>query len=324
LSFLKSLPIIVLTPIKNEEWIIDKFLSVTSLFADVIIVADQFSTDRSREIAARYPKVDLILNERQEYNEEYRQKILLDRARSTITGRKLLIALDADEIITADSLMSPDWEAIELLPAGTELLFEKPDLLPKCESCIRYKDFFSLGYIDDLSHHIGSIIHSKRLPGGDKAGRVNISSIKFMHFAKTRSHEYLARQRYYSMIENISNLNHFYTRLNKYSSRINDHMIAEYISKVPASWIDFPELPKLELKEVQTSYLNNYNTSVLDMFKIYGFKRFFNDDIWNVEWQKIALKMNKEIIIVRPPWFRRLFLNMIIEVLRLNISLKKL
>ena len=45
---MKDLPkIIVVTPIKNEDWILDRFLSVTSQFADLIIIADQNSTDKS-------------------------------------------------------------------------------------------------------------------------------------------------------------------------------------------------------------------------------------------------------------------------------------
>ena len=55
-------PIVVLTPVKNEEWILDNYIQVTSNFADLIIIADQFSSDKSREIASNYDKVLLIKN----------------------------------------------------------------------------------------------------------------------------------------------------------------------------------------------------------------------------------------------------------------------
>ena len=46
--------IICLTPVKNEDWIIEKFLRATSLWAEYIILADQNSTDRTVEIAEKF------------------------------------------------------------------------------------------------------------------------------------------------------------------------------------------------------------------------------------------------------------------------------
>ena len=73
--------LICLTPVKNEAWILHAFLKATSLWADYIIIADQMSTDGSREIALSYPKVILIDNDNQEFNEVERQKMLIDKAR---------------------------------------------------------------------------------------------------------------------------------------------------------------------------------------------------------------------------------------------------
>ena len=42
--------LVVLTPVFNEAWILPAFLKATSLWADYIIIADQMSTDGSREI----------------------------------------------------------------------------------------------------------------------------------------------------------------------------------------------------------------------------------------------------------------------------------
>ncbi|WP_260675883.1 MULTISPECIES: hypothetical protein [Nostocales] len=36
----KIAKIVVMTPVKNEAWIVDRFLSVTSQFADYIIIAE--------------------------------------------------------------------------------------------------------------------------------------------------------------------------------------------------------------------------------------------------------------------------------------------
>ena len=96
--------IICLTPVKNEAWILDKFIQCASLWADCIIIADQMSTDGSRDIALKYPKVRLIDNDSEAFNEPERQKLLVDAARQIhFNGqRRLLISLDADEFLTSN------------------------------------------------------------------------------------------------------------------------------------------------------------------------------------------------------------------------------
>ena len=65
-----------MTPVKNEAWILPLFLQSASIWADYIIIADQSSTDGSREIASRFPKVVLIENDSADLDEEYRNHIL--------------------------------------------------------------------------------------------------------------------------------------------------------------------------------------------------------------------------------------------------------
>ena len=121
--------IIVLTPVRNEAWILDRFLAVTSRFADQIILADQHSTDDGRAIAARYPKVALIENPSHGFNEAERQLLLLEAARRLAPGPRLLLALDADELLAADAPASPDWQRMLAAPPGTVLGLERVDLL---------------------------------------------------------------------------------------------------------------------------------------------------------------------------------------------------
>ena len=59
--------IIVITPVRNEAWVLDAFLTCTSSWADFIILADQHSTDGTRAIARKYKKVTLIDNPTDEW-----------------------------------------------------------------------------------------------------------------------------------------------------------------------------------------------------------------------------------------------------------------
>ena len=78
-----STKVIVLTPVRNEAWILHPFLQVTSLYADHIIVLDQFSDDGSQEICKQYPKVTLLHADSEEYDEAKRQITLIDKARES-------------------------------------------------------------------------------------------------------------------------------------------------------------------------------------------------------------------------------------------------
>ena len=104
---------IVMTPVRNEAWVLHAFLRATSLWADYIIIADQMSTDGSRDIYPQYDKVVLIDNTNPNFNEAERQAMLVAKAREIAAGRDcILFGLDADEILQADWQNTPDGQRI--------------------------------------------------------------------------------------------------------------------------------------------------------------------------------------------------------------------
>jgi len=277
------MPIVVLVPVKNESWILDRFLAVTSQFADKIIIADQMSSDHTRNIAIQYDKVHLIENNNAEYDEHFRQSLLLERARELVPGDKVLLALDADEVITADSLHSADWVTIFSAPKGTRIYFEKPDLVFPLTKCIRHDDYHLLGFIDDGSAHAGKKIHSPRLPGNSYSPLLYIEHIKFMHYARVRNIEYRSRQRYYSVIENINGTRPFYGRLRAYSDQM-DYLETRQKVSTPDAWITGWEKMGIDMTSVYMTDHNYFNLYVLDSLRRYGGRRFFLDDIWSFDW----------------------------------------
>lgn len=72
---------IVITPVRNEAWVLRAFLEATSLWADYIIIADQMSVDGSREIAKEYPKVILIDNDSAEMHQAATRRLLFEAAK---------------------------------------------------------------------------------------------------------------------------------------------------------------------------------------------------------------------------------------------------
>lgn len=321
---MERMSIVVLTPTKNEAWILPRFLDVCSQFADLILIADQFSSDASRDIIGRYPKAMLIENPNSDYDENFRQQLLIKKAREIIPGRKLLLALDADEIMTADSLNSNFWYAIESIEPGTILSFEKPEVMLYNNTCLRYNDFFLLGYIDDGAPHTGKKIHSTRIPKNDKSRIIRVDDVKFMHYAHSRPVEYRARQRLYSIVEKNKGTDPFYRRLLKYSNKLVEYLPKTDLKPIPFDWIDNWEFKGIDMRTIESSLFNTYNLQVIDHFLINGSSTYYLDDIWDIDWEDFYFKHYGEKppkAIKNIPWRHRLLLNCIIKILRLKNKL---
>ena len=90
--------VIALLPIKNEAWVLEHTLACLSSFCDIVLVNDQQSQDRSREIARRFPKVVWIDSPESQICEQARWR-LWDVARQ-YDGTNLLWCTDADELVS--------------------------------------------------------------------------------------------------------------------------------------------------------------------------------------------------------------------------------
>jgi hypothetical protein len=89
---------IALLPVLNEAWVLPHTLACLSAFCDVIIVNDQRSDDRSREICQTFPKV-IVLEAKESQISTRARWALLDAARS-YDGDNLLWITDADELVS--------------------------------------------------------------------------------------------------------------------------------------------------------------------------------------------------------------------------------
>jgi len=92
--------IIALVPVRNEAWVLEHSLAFWSGFCDVVIVNDQMSSDATREICRRFPKVVLLESKPADTVARLPQQArwrLLDAARH-YDGHNLLWCTDADEL----------------------------------------------------------------------------------------------------------------------------------------------------------------------------------------------------------------------------------
>lgn len=293
--------VICLTPVLNEAWILERFLKCASLWADHIIVADQQSTDGSREIAQRFPKVRLIENTAEKFNEPERQQMLLNEARR-IPGPRLLLALDADEIFTANVLTSPEWETILNAPPGTSISLQWPLVYPNVAEFSYYVllNEMTIGYMDDGSAHEGKAIHSFRVPIRSRGRSLHPQEIKLMHYGMMDPNRRDSRMRWYQCWEQ---LNVCKRPIDLYRFYHTDLFVPpNRVKPVAPEWIQGYEQRGIDMTSVNRDGIYRWDKEVLQFFDEHGTARFKRLAIWDTDWSRL----HAEIYPDKP---RKLFLD---------------
>ena len=205
---MKSRPLmVVMTPVRNEAWVLRAFLESTSKWADYIIIADQMSTDGSREIALSYEKVILIDNKNPEFNEPERQAMLIAKAREVAAGRDTLLwGLDADEILAANFQETEDWKHILNSVPGDVFWFKWAEICPdKKHYWISPTTYFPWLFHDDGKEPHGNYVrdmHSMRIPYPiEEKQMYYIDDFRVLHLAYLNEHRTAAKKRFYTFID---------------------------------------------------------------------------------------------------------------------------
>lgn len=280
--------IIVLTPVKNEEWILDTFLKTSSAFADHIILADQQSTDRTAEIAAAFPKVLLIGNDSGSYDESSRQSLLIRTARERFGTGHILLAIDADEIISYDSLHSEEWESIRAAAPGTVLFFEKPTFYRNLEQVIRYKSSggWPLGYVDDGAEHQPSMIHSTRVPFRDSSPRLYLRDIKFMHCNLLSMQRQRSKIRYYCLLEATARTRPWHRRIRHYYRHYDYLTEGDGLDRACSVWTEGWARRGIRISRPETERFLWYDKECLKLFQKQGSRKYWMEDVWDINWNE--------------------------------------
>ena len=203
-----SAPIhIVMTPVRNEAWVLRAFLEATSLWADYIIIADQMSTDGSREIAMGYPKVILIDNKNPEFNEAERQAMLVAKAREVAAGRDTLLwGLDADEIFSANFKETEDWKHIMTSVPGDVFWFKWAEICPnQKEYWLSSTTYYPWLFHDDGKEPHGNYVrnmHSMRIPYPiEEKQMYYVDDFRVLHMAYLNQHRVASKRRFYQFVD---------------------------------------------------------------------------------------------------------------------------
>lgn len=277
--------LICLTPVRNEAWILERFLRCAGLWADHIIVADQGSSDGSREIAARHPKVRMIRNPGEIVEEGSRQELLIAAARE-LPGPRLLIALDADEMLSANFAVSPEWPTLLAAAPGTQIYLERGDLYPFCQDIGVFHSPWLFGFMDDGRPHTGRFIHSPRVPQDEHGPKLYLADIKVLHYQYTDWARMKAKHRLYEVAEAIKD-----PRRGAISIyRQYHHMDAPnpWRAPIPREWLAAYERAGIDMTSAQIDGRYTFDADTLARLAEHGPRRFAKLAIWDVDWVALA------------------------------------
>lgn len=281
-----SLPsVICLTPVKNEAWILGKFLECASLWADHIIIADQSSDDGSREIASGFEKVTLLDNPHPNYDEQQRQKLLLEAARK-LPSPRLLIALDADEFLTPNIASSSEWQSVLNAPKGTVIKLPCAQIKPDMKHYWGAPDG-AIGYMDDGYRHSGNLIHSPRVPLPANAPDIKLKEIFVMHYQYVDWERMRSKHRWYQCWERIHNPNRSAIDI----FRQYYHMFGvkdRELERIPDWWFDGYKVCGIDIRNIRKEKLYRWDQEILKIIETHGAKLFKKEAIWDVNWEETA------------------------------------
>ena len=281
--------IICLTPVRNEAWILKAFLSATSLWADIIIIADQMSTDGSREIARQFPKVKLLENNRSDIHMGDVRCMLMEEARK-IDGDKILVTLDADEFWAGDFTNTLTWKRILNSEPDDVFEFKWINLRPgmktyRLEPTIHFnwvihasEDFFESDYPKNRFIHEPRLRWSRKTTEGKEFLCDDMRAIHFCHVNEKRVGNKLLFYQFSSVAipNKVYNIISLYRQYNQPQNNacvlpIPEGMYDWYLSKGVdiLALIDFSDIGKYYTEQVQY-YLERD-----------GAKKYAILDVWN-------------------------------------------
>lgn len=299
-----------MTPVKNEAWILDRFLQCASTWADHIVVADQHSDDNSRAIAKTFDKVHVVDNPFPGYDEAGRQRLLIDEARRIDIGdrQRVMIALDADEILTANWMSHPEWDTLIHSPPGTVLGFRWVNVGPDVAGGWLDNESKPFGYVDDGAAHEGELIHSPRVPVPPDAPWQHAESIHVLHYQYANWERMLSKQRWYQCWERVNKPDKRPVTIYRQYNFM--HADIQNMKPLADDWLDGYEQRGIDMRTIENDAPYHWDESVVEMLHDHGPDTFRKIDIWDVDWREtsreLGMPSNGDLSDPRGPFERQI------------------
>lgn len=291
--------IIGLVHARNEQNIITQCLKALSLYTDAIVYLDDASTDetlkRVREISNECRIERIITKERWLRDEPGDRNALLAAGRKI--GGTHFIQLDADEMFTSNLLVNNYLrERILELRPGDSLALTLIHLWRSVNSYRRDRSQWSNDnrpfiFCDDNNcNYTSDFIHTKRVPENLTGTIRRIEGYEYgvMHFQFVHWDNLLIKQAWYRCLEHIRQPQKPVDEINRRYAPSKDEA-GIHLEPSPSNW--FAGYPFFDpyVFDIPEKWRKQ---QVAEWFQTHGTEFFRELDIWDVEWNGEAARMN--------------------------------
>ena len=285
---------IILMPVKNEKWILPTTIKAGIKIADHILIADQNSTDGSKEVYKEYSKISVISNTYKDHSNQIRWD-LLDKSRELFGENNLIMNIDADELVPPNIFNE---EKINIMNHEPGTIFSSP-WIQLWRSLNKYRSddgvwnpsknkkpfmFIDNGIMDYEREYIIND-HTSRVPLKSSSNTID-TQIPLLHLQFANWERSQIKQAWYQCKELLAGGN--YKEINnKYKDSIIEQNLA--LSDLESSWVKDIDLSQeiLNINIDELWYLNEIKL----MFEKHGVRKFKKLNVWN---SKYLIKMRKE------------------------------
>lgn len=284
---------ICVTPTRNESWIIRQFLAAAKTWASDIIVADQGSTDGTREAILAAPGAHLVSNDSPTFDENHRQKLLLNRARQ-IGGKRILIGLDADEALSANCLHSEEWNQLKDAKPGTILRFRWVNILPGFKTAWIPPKYVPFGFVDDGSAHEGRTIHSPRVPQPTDAPVLDIKEVVVLHFQYVLWDRMRSKQRWYQTWEYLNHRKKTPLQIFREYNHMHGSWGQDEIQPMMPEWLAGYEGAGIRFDTIQCEPITWWDRELVNILAKQGSNDLSRIAIWDKDWRAAGQQLGVE------------------------------
>ncbi len=311
--------VICVLPSRNESWILPHFFECASLWADFIILGDHLSVDDTASVAQRYEKVRLVPLHDTGIDRGLRRKILLEEARR-IPGERLIFSIDADEMLSANSLASREWELMLNAQPGTRFRLDWLEVLPGLHKAALSQKL--IAFKDDGTPYVGTTKHEPPIPA-TSGEIVHLREIKLLHYILIEPERMFSKHRWNKCFEIVELGKRPWSMCIMYQDRKIKHYDSPIIS-VRDEWVngyEWLEEYRGNRDPISKSYW--YDEQVLDYFDKYGIDRFRKLNIWDVDWNQKAQLLGRGGNYGDPRSVAEIWMHKFIERHREELKMKR-
>ncbi len=275
--------VICVSRVKNEAWIMRRFMETASVWADIIIVYDQNSEDDTVAIAKSFEKAQILTNNDNDFTEvDY--AILLEETRK-IPGKKLVVYLDADECLSANITSSIEWQTMIHAKEGTVFNISIVHL-DNDFSVYRSATRLWFAIMDDGVTTFSKYANVRQLHNGRipfpkyETNLFFLYDVVVLHYSNVSASRTASKSRWYQCFERIYSKKTNLQLIRQYTPHTLERIFADKKYKFQDKWFDAYKKLGIDMTSITEQYDYWWDRKVLEYFETYGTALFRRVNIW--------------------------------------------